>query len=180
MLSVIAAAILAACAGGGGGVLQPSGISATKSGAASTTSASSGGGVSDRWFNSVQACSMIDQATLTQLGFTSPGTVVTNNDYENRCDWKQENAGISIDMTPNAWDTLSANGGQLSNLTVGGRSAQQDDLSSQHSCIVAVEATKGSQAMIVVDVLPASGLNPCDIAQQAAAGAVSKLPKLPS
>ncbi|HEX7659070.1 MAG TPA: DUF3558 family protein [Pseudonocardiaceae bacterium] len=181
MLSAVAAGMLAACGGGGGSSLQPSGASTTTSGANSTTSATSGGDVSDRWFSSVQACSMIDQATLTRLGYASPGTVTTNNDFENRCDWTSETSQLTADFAAQAYDTLVPEGsGQISKLTVSGRPAEKEDITNSGVCMLSVEATKNSQALIHVDVLQGSSLGACDIAEQAAAAVEPNLPKLSS
>ncbi|HEX7662659.1 MAG TPA: DUF3558 family protein [Pseudonocardiaceae bacterium] len=177
ILSAAAVGTLAACGGGGGSNLQPGGTSTTTSGAGSTTSAS-GGAASDRWFNSVQACSLVDQATLTQLGYTSPGKVVENNDFENQCSWKNDTSELALDLVAQDYNHITSLGGQLSNLTVAGRPAVQDDITASGICMISLEATKGSQALIHVDLLQSASLAPCDIATQAATAVVSKLPKL--
>jgi hypothetical protein len=121
---------------------------------------------------------MVDTTTLAQLGFTSPGSVAISDSLQNRCDWSQQNATMGVALQTQAYHTLLALGGQLSDLTIAGRPAEQDDLSSASTCSVAVEATKGSRALIIVVTLDNTSNRACSIAKTVAQAIAPKLPSL--
>jgi hypothetical protein len=121
---------------------------------------------------------MVDTTTLTQLGFTSPGSVAANNSVQNRCDWNQQNATLGVELATQPYHTLLALGGQLSDLTIAGRPAEQDYVSSANNCGVAVEATKGSRALIIAVTLDNTSDRACTIAKTVAQAIAPKLPSL--
>jgi hypothetical protein len=139
--------------------------------ASSTTQA-----VSDDWWQTVNACNLLDQATATGLGYPQPGQ--TQGESYN-CRWTASDGsvfGIVLESQP--YDSLSANMGQLSEVTIANRPAKQDAQAGGdvHSCDLAIEATKGSDAFIDVSTLSSTTAQACQIAQTVATAIAPKLP----
>jgi hypothetical protein len=133
--------------------------------------------VSDDWWHNVNACDLLDQATATGLGYPQPGQLQGGEPYD--CRWTASDGsvfGIVLESQP--YGSLSANMGQLSDLTIAGRPAKQDAQAGgdPHGCDIALQATSGSDAFIEVSTLSSTVAQACQIAQTVAAAIAPKLP----
>jgi len=136
--------------------------------------------VSDDWWKSANVCGLLDQAAASHLGFPNPGRPDINSAAQNSCDWDSgngQNAGIVL--TGQRYNDLSANGGQLSNVSINGRPGEQDAGSGGNgSCDLALQATDGSRALIIATVIPGTADQACQLAQGVAHAIEPKLPRL--
>jgi hypothetical protein len=133
--------------------------------------------VSDDWWHNVNACNLLDQAVATGLGYPQPGQVQGGESYN--CQWTASDGSvIGVVLESQPYDSLQANMGQLSDLTIAGRPAKQDLQAGgdQHGCDITVQATAGSDAYIPVSTLSSTAAQACQIAQAVATAIAPKLP----
>jgi hypothetical protein len=133
--------------------------------------------VSDDWWKTANACNLLDQATATGLGYPQPGEIQDGQSYN--CAWTAADGstfGIVLEGQP--YESLPANMGQLSDVTIAGRPAKQDAQNGggQHSCSLAIRATKGSDVFIDVDTLNTTVAQACTIATTVGTAIAPKLP----
>ncbi|HEX7659677.1 MAG TPA: DUF3558 family protein [Pseudonocardiaceae bacterium] len=160
---VAAAGVLAACGSGGNTGTTP-------------TSAST---ASDTWYTAVKSCDMLDQSQLATLGFMGTGSVQENDSTQNSCEWTQSQLGsMGIVLASSTYSSLNGLGDPVTDVTIAGRPGKiAEDPSSVGGCDLAIEATSGSRAQIIVTVAGGSD-KACSIAKQVAADIAPKLPSL--
>jgi hypothetical protein len=173
VISITALATVA-CGSGNNGTL-PTPTTTSTSDAPSSTS----GTASDRWFTTVKSCDLPDQSTLTRLGLTSPGSPIENSNFENSCEWKSDQGDLQLVLTPQTYDSLPANMGQLSKINIVGRPGMEDQNSGGNptSCDIDIEATLGSRALAIVTTLTTLQ-QACNIANEIIQAVAPKLPSL--
>jgi hypothetical protein len=111
------------------------------------------------------------------LGYPEPGQIQGGLSFD--CVWTASDGSvISIVLESQPYDSLQANMGQLSDLTIGGRPAKQDLQAGgdQHACDITIPATAGSDAFIDVSTLSTTAAQACQIAQTMATAIAPKLP----
>lgn len=173
---VSAAALVAAVALAGCTTVHGGTPTATSTDSSTSTSPSGSQAASDDWFKNVNACDLLDQSTATGLGYPQPGQIQDGQSFS--CAWTAADGstfGIVLEGKP--YQSLSPTLGQLSDVTVGGRPAKQATPAGSgiHSCSLAIEATKGSNAFIDVDTL-SSTAEPCTVATTVGTAIAPKLP----
>ena len=171
--TALAAFVLAGCTTTSSG--NPTGT--TNSSATDPATSSQSQTVSDDWWKTANACGLLDQATATRLGYPQPGEIQDGQSYN--CAWTAADGstfGIVLEGQP--YESLPANMGQLSDVTIGGRPAKQDAQNGggQHSCALAIQATKGSDVFIDVDTLDSTVTQACVVATTVGTAIASKLP----
>ena len=169
--ALVAAVSLSGCTTVNGGT--PTATSTCNS---MSTSPSGSQAASDDWFKTVNACDLLDQSTATGLGYPQPGQIQDGTSFS--CAWTAADGstfGIVLEGKP--YQSLSPTLGQLSDVTIGGRPAKQATPAGSgiHSCSLAIEATKGSNAFIDVDAL-SSTTEPCTVATTVGKAIAPKLP----
>jgi hypothetical protein len=178
-LSVLAVAVvtlgLAGCTTTNQGVPTPTSGSnpGNGSGSASNTPQSA----PDDWWHTVNACGLLDQTTAKQLGYPQPGQ--TQDGRSADCAWTAaDGSTIGITLDSQHYDAISADMGQLSDITIAGRPAKQDAQAggSTHACGLAIQATSGSDALISVFTLNATVEQACALAQNVGNAIAPKLP----
>lgn len=174
LVASVAVLGLAACSTGNSGIPTPA---SSNPGGGSASASSTTQAVSDDWWHNVNACNLLDQATATGLGYPQPGQIQGGESYN--CRWTASDGsvfGIVLESQP--YDSLQANMGQLSDLTIAGRPAKQDAQAGGdvHSCDLTIEATKGSEAFIDVSTLSSTVAQACQIAQSVGTAIAPKLP----
>lgn len=133
--------------------------------------------VSDDWWKSVNACTLLDQATATQLGYPQPGQIQDGRPSD--CGWTAgDGSTVGVTLNSQQYDTISADMGQLSDVTIAGRPAKQDAQAggSTHACGLAIQATSGSDVLISVFTLNETVAQACTLAQNVGAAIAPKLP----
>jgi hypothetical protein len=175
LVVAVAALGLAGCTTSHDGIPTPTSGSDPddSSGSASTTTPA----VSDDWWHDVNACHLLDQATATELGYPQPGQL--QGGLSNDCRWTASDGSvIGIVLEGQSYDSLQANMGQLSDLTIAGRPAKQDLQAGgdPHGCGIALQATNESNALITVNTLSTTAAQACQIAQTMATAIAPKLP----
>jgi hypothetical protein len=131
----------------------------------------------DDWWHNVNSCNLLDQATAAGLGYPQPGEVQGGQSYN--CRWTAPDGSvIGVVLEGQSYDSLQANMGQLSDLTIAGRPAKQDLQAGgdPHGCDMALQATNGSNAFIAVNTLSTTATQACQVAQTVAAAIAPKLP----
>jgi hypothetical protein len=175
--AVVGAAVavlgLASCSATNPGIPTPTSSGNGSDSAANTTTPA----VSADWWKAVNACTLLDQATATQWGYPQPGQIQDGEAFN--CMWTAPNGSVlGITLEGQSYDSLPANMGQLSDLTIAGRPAKQDAQAGgdPHGCDIAVQATAGSDAFIGVNTLNSTVAQACQIAQGIATAVAPKLP----
>jgi hypothetical protein len=152
----------------------PTPTSGTSAGDPSTTTAQ---GASDNWWQSVNACNLLDQTTATGLGYPQPGQV--QDGQKSNCAWTAaDGSTFGIVLEGQAYNSHPADMGQQSQVTVASRPAVQNAQigGSDNDCGLAIEATKGSDANIVVNTLGSTVAEACTLAQNIGTAIAPKLP----
>lgn len=166
-----AGAVLAAC--GSGNNALPGTTSTSTSTSASNTAG-------DTWFTSVKSCEFLDQSHAAALGFKSSGSVIHEDSSENSCDWNQAQFGdLQVVLEPLLYSKLNGLGNPVNDVTIADRPGKIV-LDPVGGCDLAIEATSGSRAHIIVSLLSGGGDAACSIAKQAAQDIAPKLPSLSS
>jgi hypothetical protein len=102
---------------------------------------------------------------------------IIHSDTQNSCQW-DSSGHVQVALTSDPYDSLVANGGQISDLTFSGRPAVQSaGAGGPGACDVSLEATSGSRALIAATTDSNLTDQACTLAQ-GVAKAIS--PKLPS
>jgi outer membrane PBP1 activator LpoA protein len=172
LVAAVAALVLAGCTTSNPGLPTPTSGSDPGSSSPATSQA-----VSDDWWHDTNACNLLDQATATGLGYPQAGQVQGGQSYN--CRWTASDGSvIGILLESQSYDSLQANMGQLSDLTIAGRPAKQDLQAGgdPHSCDITVQATAGSDAFIDVSTLNTTAAQACQIARTVATAIAPKLP----
>lgn len=155
----------------------PSPTSQSGSGDGSGSSSTTTQPVSDDWWKRVNACTLLDQATATQLGYPQPGQVQEGD--KRNCAWTaSDGSTFGIVLEGQSYDSHPVDMGQQSQVTVAGRPAVQNiqvggDI---HGCAIAIRATQGSDAFVVVDTLSTTATQACTLAQNVGTAIAPKLP----
>jgi hypothetical protein len=176
LVVAVAALGLAGCTNNNPGLPTPTSDSGPGGGASGTSATTPA--ASDNWWHSVNACHLLDQATATGLGYPQPGQL--QGGLSNDCRWTASDGSvIDIVLGSQRYDSLSANMGQLSDLTIAGRPAKQDLQAGgdPHGCDITIQATAGSDAYIPVSTLSSTAAEACQIAQTVATAIAPKLPR---
>lgn len=175
LVVAVAALGLAGCTTSHDGIPTPT--SGSNPGDGSSSVSTTNPAVSDDWWHNVNACHLLDQATATELGYPQPGQL--QGGLSNDCRWTASDGSvIGIVLEGQSYDSLQANMGQLSDLTIAGRPAKQDLQAGgdPHGCGIALQATNGSNALITVNTLSTTAAQACQIAQTMATAIAPKLP----
>jgi hypothetical protein len=179
MLAALAILGVAGCSNGNDGTPEPT--SSFSSGDSTSSTTSNTQSTSDEWFRSVNACNLVDQSTATGLGYAQPGQTQDGQSFN--CAWTATDGSVfSVVLEDQSYDSIQANMGQLSDVTVGGRPAKLDTSAGgdPHGCDVALQATQGSRALVTVHTLSTTAAEACSTAQAVGTAIAPKLPKASS
>jgi hypothetical protein len=119
----------------------------------------------------------LDQATATQLGYPQPGQIQEGE--KRNCAWTAaDGSNFAIVLEGQSYDSHPVDMGQQSQITIAGRSAVQNAQvgGDVHGCALAIQATQGSDAFIVVSTLSTTVAQACTLAQNVGTAIAPKLP----
>ncbi|HEX7659394.1 MAG TPA: DUF3558 family protein [Pseudonocardiaceae bacterium] len=167
--------VLVAAVAATGSVLVACSGASTPSGTSTATSASP---ADTSWYTSIKSCDLLDQSQLKPLGYTVQGYVTANDSTENSCEWDQgAYSTLGIELSAKTFDSLKPSGGPVTDITIAGRPGKISP-GTQGTCDLAIKATSGSRARIIVALAVGNGDQACEVAKQAATDIAPKLPAL--
>ncbi|WP_170166792.1 DUF3558 family protein [Lentzea atacamensis] len=175
ILTTLAAGALvaiSACSGGqSSGTPRPetNTQAATTTTSASTTPSANDGSLKDK-----DPCSLLSSTEASGLGATgTPKREMVGT--KDTCKWKSADSNFHVGIRTNlGLAQVQADGGKLTEITVGGRPAKQVSEDTAGTCIIALEVTSSSRVDVTVTPPPKS--DGCPLALKVAEFVAPKLP----
>ncbi|WP_109642259.1 DUF3558 family protein [Lentzea atacamensis] len=171
VLLAAGALTLAACSDTTGTARPTTETTSTPTTTSSPTSSSpSNGSLAD-----TDPCTLLTTSEATEIG--TEGTPKRQQvGSADTCMWKKSGAAVSVGIRTNlGLAQTQASGGQITDITVGGREAKQVSGRSSGSCLVVLGVSSSSRVDVTVTP-PASGGDPCPLALAFAEKVEQKLP----